>query len=254
MKVYPNFYESLKEANMRLRGTVVLYDGEPYYIYCVTDFEDGDYRAYMERLPDAKDQYMSFDTAGTQGPPCTFMDYKDASIHKAMEDWWAVYPSWKDRLIRRKFNSPLFNKFRPFPLGMYAMQGSTLYLERTPNRKSEQGLTQNMVVGTKIKLTDMQPTAGYVSMYRFEMRQAILGVTPTVEEALSAVLNGPVGTCVPFHRHFAFISGPAKSLFLVYKASIVGKIEYDKILLDPEYSYAREVIQDLNIFGEVKCL
>ena len=48
---YPNFYENLSEANKRLHGTVVLYDGHPYYILAISNhFTDGIMRVYMEPL------------------------------------------------------------------------------------------------------------------------------------------------------------------------------------------------------------
>jgi hypothetical protein len=43
-------------------------------------------------------------------------------------------------ILRKQMNSPLFNKFRPYPLGMCNTKGQrAYYLERQPNRKTEQG-------------------------------------------------------------------------------------------------------------------
>ena len=44
-----NFYENLEEAQRRLRGTVVMYDGIPHYVLAITDHQSGGiFRVYMQ--------------------------------------------------------------------------------------------------------------------------------------------------------------------------------------------------------------
>src|SRR3546814_9940131 len=50
MVKYTNFYETVKEADMRLRHTLVMYDGEPYYVLLIPDHKkDGVFRIYMDK-------------------------------------------------------------------------------------------------------------------------------------------------------------------------------------------------------------
>src|SRR3546814_5918592 len=50
MVKYTNFYETVKEADMRLRHTLVMYDGEPYYVLLISDHKkDGVFRIYMDK-------------------------------------------------------------------------------------------------------------------------------------------------------------------------------------------------------------
>src|SRR3546814_15988082 len=50
MVKYTNFDETVKEADMRLRHTLVMYDGEPYYVLLISDHKkDGVFRIYMDK-------------------------------------------------------------------------------------------------------------------------------------------------------------------------------------------------------------
>src|SRR3546814_20877703 len=42
-------------------------------------------------------------------------------------------------IIRKNMDSPLFNRFRPFPLGMCNLNGETYFLCRSPTRNTQQG-------------------------------------------------------------------------------------------------------------------
>ena len=51
MKEHVNFYENLKEARRRIADTVVMYEGIPHYVLCISDHKsDGIFRAYLEPL------------------------------------------------------------------------------------------------------------------------------------------------------------------------------------------------------------
>ena len=58
MASYLNFYETVTEANMRLRQTVVLYDNEPYHVLAISDHISkgeealkGEFRIYLAPFP-----------------------------------------------------------------------------------------------------------------------------------------------------------------------------------------------------------
>ena len=51
MANHKNFYETIKEARMRLAQTVVMYDGEPYYVLALDNHKsDGIFRVYLDKL------------------------------------------------------------------------------------------------------------------------------------------------------------------------------------------------------------
>jgi hypothetical protein len=51
---HKNFYENAKEANLRLRNTVVWYNGPgeqgPYFVMIITDHDGSDFKIYMKKL------------------------------------------------------------------------------------------------------------------------------------------------------------------------------------------------------------
>ena len=65
---HPNFYENLKEAQMRLLRTVVTYDNEPYYVGAITNhMKDGIFRVYLLPLATAAEhrKYIPGGSGGT---------------------------------------------------------------------------------------------------------------------------------------------------------------------------------------------
>jgi hypothetical protein len=49
MATHPNTFETVKEAMMRLRRTVVVYDGQPFVVLCITNHKaDGIFRIYLQ--------------------------------------------------------------------------------------------------------------------------------------------------------------------------------------------------------------
>jgi hypothetical protein len=71
-----------------------------------------------------------------------------AMLGAYLDQWIKDNPS--GGLRRKQMNSPKFNKFRPFELGMYWAGTKVYYVERQPTRRTEQGLTPNMLVTTRV--------------------------------------------------------------------------------------------------------
>lgn len=256
MANYTNFYETLKEALMRLRGTVVLYDGEPYEVFCIAAHKpDGIFRVYL--FPIGWDNPPKKPDMGYVG------SYEAAGVGPYLDEWMKANP--ESGMLRKMMNSPLFNKFRPYPLGMCNLKGrGAFYIERQPARKTEQGLTGSMLVETAVtaSMDDFDPTgkkrAGlyHISIFGPAFKSCVLGEYPSAHECLTN-LNDPkiVNNSAAFHRKFALVRGPIGMLFLAYKQEVVGLLtngNFSNLRLGREFQHTREVIEELNLFSAIQ--
>lgn len=243
---YPNFYQNLKEARARLNYTVVMYDGEPYRIAGIADHMGEIFRAYLVPVAQA-----SFNRIP---PP----HHEDADNFGSTMDDWMNDPKRGGSLgcIRKHLNSPHFNKFRPFELGMMNLQGATYYVERTPNRKMEQGLIPTMLTLHHITLDQNKPMRGAGQyLYTPQFRDCVLGDHPPADIALEAVLSKDIkNTAVAFHRNFAFIRGPLNIVFLAYKEDVIGVVpnnDFSVVRIDPKFEHVVEALRELTLFNAI---
>jgi hypothetical protein len=163
-------------------------------------------------------------------------------------------------VLRKMMNSPKFNRFRPFPLGMANIDGNVVYVERQPIRRGSQGLTEMMI---NQKLMVAPGADGRRVSYRTvelpsrELGWVIKGDYPDAAECVEA-LNDPdcTNTGAAFDRRFAFIRGPSNLLFFAYKADVIGVLptnSLDLVRINPEFNYTKEVVDGLGIFKEIYC-
>lgn len=244
---YPNFYENVKEANLRLRGTVVLYDGFPYYVAAIAGgHADGIFRVYMEPLGDK----MNCNSGNPM--PVTMYPVEHTAIMQFFDEWMKANPS---PIIRKQMNSPLFNKFRPFPLGMVNTDGRTYYTERQPTRKTEQGLTMSMIQESRINISEQGPGRGSVPFFSEVFRDAIIGVYPSPQECVNNLVDQNVmNDAVGFARHFALVRGPAQTIFLGHKSSVIGVLpdnNLSTVRLSKKAVHLKETVAELNLFNQI---
>ena len=248
MVALTNFYENLKEANMRLRGTIVLYDNIPCYVHGITNHkDDGIFRVYCE--PIGNPQGMSLQNA-PESIPFSLIPFESADCGKAMDLWLEKYPQYG--IMRKHMNSPAFNKFRPFPLGMINWKGRVYHLERQPVRQTFQGLSANMLSAYVINSRPEKTSAGGVSITSDMFRDMIMGVYPSKEEVLQKFEDENVtNEAIAFHRLCAIVKGPVGTRFLAYKNDVVGFLpnkDFTCLLLDKKFKFLKEAIDDLKIF------
>lgn len=251
MAKYINFYENIAEAQMRLRGTVVMYDGQPVHIWGIADHKgDGVFRAYVSPIED-----VNFAPAGN---PVNQIPANHPGFGPSMDTWMqspAVKALDKFRIQRKKLDSPLFDKFRPFPLGMMNNKGKAVYVERQPNRpKTEQGLIDLMLYTIPIELTPGR--SSHVDMYTKEFKHCILGEHPTPKEVLDGLTSDKyVNESVAFNRKFALLKGPIDLLFLNYKGDTIGVLpnsDFSKVVIGRNFHYLKEVVDELNLFSDIR--
>lgn len=261
MANYPNFYETLKEARMRLVNTVVLYDGDPYYIIAISNHkDDGIFRVYMDAVkPDGQLSFLKIGDC-----PYHWHDEPSVTVGDKMDEWLETTPGKTSNVVRKMINSPKFKKFRPFPLGMVNTEGTVVYTERSPARHTQQGLTSEMI---SPHMLCQSPTKKYktkfssvcdLSLSGGDMYYTYKGMYPTLDETLTALKDPSITNLgVGFDRHYAITRGPANMFFLAYKTDIVGLLpnrNAEVVLLTPEYFYLKEVIQESAFFNSVEVL
>lgn len=264
-----NFYETIKEARMRLQDTIVVYDGEPCYVYYIADDRpDGVFRMYLcpfnhphgllhrqIALPSHYDYAHEEDEDGYQSST-------SSAYTKALDDYVAQYP---DRFLRKKMNSPKFNKFRPFPLGMVNYDGGAYYVTRTPTRHTQQGLTESGVTSQYISLKVSQFKSGprssspRVHIYSSGFRDCIVGEYPSYTDSIANLLDPEVlNESVAFSREFAAALGPCGLVFIWYKQDCVGYVKanspHEALFLDNKFSYVKEAAEELGVFASVVVL
>lgn len=250
---YPNFYENLDEALRRLHSTFVVYDGEPYYIQAITNHrDDGIFRVYM--TPIVNGNYI---------PIMDNYNRADAALGLALDKWMDEGGPANEgvTLVRKRINSPKFNKFRPFKMGMCNFGGRVYYLERIPNRKMEQGMISSMVVETAVTANPRNaPNSGYggprnVDLWSQWFRNCVKGEYPDIDLCLESLLDRDVtNEAAAFSREFALVRGPLGTLFLAYKQDIIGTLpaaDLGNVVLGRDWGWTKEAVEDLGVFGNV---
>ena len=123
MSDYKNFYENQKEATMRLVSTIVCYDGIPCQVLAITAHKpDGIFRVYLDPIGQ--------EHGGPARPDIDGVPRDHTGLGAIMDNFMDKHPG--HLLMRKHMNSPAFNKYRPFPLGMLNVSGKTFYMERQP--------------------------------------------------------------------------------------------------------------------------
>lgn len=256
---HKNFYETPTEANLRLRGTIVLYEGEPYEVLCITDHKsDGIFRIYLEETGQGIKKMKVHTDINMPTRNISTDDHK--ALGKKMDEYLVIQDQVPGGTVLRKFMTASgFNKFRPFPLGMHNNDGGVSYLERGPLRSTPQGLTKQMIAARYHPITNNPggnnlPTS-HMDLTSAAMKATIKGEYPSFQECCTNLRDPECSnTGVGFRRDFALIRGPIETLFLAYKDKIVGVLPYgDHVLLRlaGDCAYTKEVTQELGIFQSI---
>lgn len=246
---YPNFFESQKEAYIRLNGTVVLLAGEPVEVVALSEhLKDGVVYAYVRPIGLTHEEMVN------RPNPTLGHNAHLPTVGITLDAWMQTNPS--GQLRRVPLGSPEFNKFRPYELGMYWDPPHVYYVERQPNRKTEQGLISTMLVTKKLALEEDKSITASVNMYGPEMYRCIKGEHPTPQRCIEALTcNKYANKAAAFHRHFALIRGPVDTLFLSYKTNTIGVLPHgdlSQVRLSRDFSYTREVVEELHLFNDIR--
>lgn len=254
---YPNFYETINEARMRLDETIVLYDGIPYHVLCVTDHKpDGIFRVYLDPVADDGKPFHR-----KTAVPYNWCDEPGMTKGQKMDEWLDSTTGKSSPILRKMMNSPKFNKFRPFPLGMLNCKGRAMYVERSPTRHTQQGLTGAGLNGLYFDVIDGSGSFSRpggqtdVSSTCPGLYSTIMGIYPDVDLTLTNLTDDSISnTSTAFHREFAIVRGPMNLLFLAYKGEVIGYLPYsntNEIKIGAKFSYVKEVVDELACFNKI---
>jgi hypothetical protein len=254
MKENINFYENIDEARLRLRNTLVTYDGEPYKVLAISGHnKDKIFRVYMRPTRNV------WDRKKWPGELMDTISSENNAFGPALDKWMESKAGEGTDIIRKMMNSPKFNKYRPFPLGMCNANNGCTYVERQPNRKVEQGLIQSMTVQTPVNMEmglSMGEQRHTVDIYLPDFGNCVAGDYPSPQICLNNMLDlNVINTAVGFHREFALVRGPMAMLFLAYRNNIIGLLpnsDFSVVRLGTEFTYTKEVVDELRLFNTIQ--
>jgi hypothetical protein len=180
-------YENAEEANFRLHGTIVLYDGEPVYISQVAhepDLPKGDiFRVYTQSLP----------VSNRRDP-------------------------------ERKYISSGKFDLAPFKMGFINLDGNVFYLSRTTARQNRQGLNDRTFEAAPLRNVPgvVAPSLGDLIRTK-EFYDTIKGRYPSMEDAMARLREEGVSG-VAISREYALVthSSLKELLFLFHRKTVVG--------------------------------
>lgn len=248
-----NFYENIAEALIRLKQTIVLYYGYPNYVHTIAKYgTDEILRVYMTPLEKMQDMPQA------DLPSNGMVPHGHDSMAKYMDQWMEQHPNW---IVRKMMNSPKFNRFRPFPIGMVNQGTRAVYCARQPARpKTEQGLIPSMLLNTPITVNPApRLSAGlshHVDCYNKSFKDAIVGDYPSPKVTLEGLKNpNHSNESVAFNREFALVKGPIDLMFLAYRDEIIGVLpngDFSSVRLGKEHKHCKEVTDELNLFYNIE--
>jgi hypothetical protein len=229
-----------------------MYDGEPYFIFAITNHKsDGIFRMYL--FPSG----LTYNDAVYKGVVPRVQDFgpSQAELGPYLDKW--IEEKKDTPVLRKMANSPKFNQFRPFPLGMLNWGGTAQYLERSPERRTQQGLIRTMVDSTVVSL-DGKVTRNYQgSLSGPEFYDCVKGTHPSAKECLDNLPDPEFSdlTSVAFHRYFAIARGPLGLYFLSYKGDVVGLVPQSKspeVELAKKFAYLKETVEETKQFTDIR--
>lgn len=252
---HPNFFENIDEAHIRLKNTVVMYDGKPSAVLALASHKDGIIRVYIREIGEEKAGSVlqgSIGWPGDIGDPIQRGQMLDAFIE--------ANPKWN--IQRKMMNSPKFNKFRPFNLGMMNYGDNVVFVERAPMRHTQQGLTSAHTMATRLTLVH-KPSRDRESfklnqgdVYKDYFRDCVLAQHPPAKDVIKNLQDESIANeGVAFDRNFAFVRGPVRTLYLAYKTDIIGHLplgDLSEVRIPRKHSHCKEAVEELKIFRNVK--
>lgn len=234
-------YETVEDATMRLRNTVVLYKGNPVFILEVRRGEGKDdiFRVLIQELPTARLGNIVFQGPGEVRPVLPG-DPFGAAINRPERK-----PDAPPEKKERKYISSKHFDIAPFPLGYVNQEkgNGVFYCSRMPNRMQKQGLCQENFKG-------VDNFGAPVQFGRFLQCKGVIdmvhGVYPSITEARKML--DEYGS-VAFDRHFCLMKDEVipELAFLYYKGSKVGMFRDDQVMLGNKYMCLRERLDEMEL-------
>lgn len=204
-------YESVDDARMRLRQTVVLYEGKPVLIRDIVRSDkpgDGIFRVLFDELPSTKRA-----------------------------------PAIPEEEPRRKYISSKYFDIAPFKMGYVNAPTGAFYCSRMPNRMQKQGLCGENFQG-RDNHGNVITFATFLSTK--EVPAMIRGDYPSFANAVRALAKAP---SVAFSRDFCVMKDEIlEELFHLYhKGKKVGVSLNGRITLGKNFLCLKESLEELGL-------
>lgn len=203
-------YENLEDARMRLRGTVVLYEGSPFYIRDVQrpqTKDDGIFRVVGNPLP-----LTGRETVDPEGEMRKFISSKNFDIGA-------------------------------FRMGYVNSPSGAFYCSRLPNRQQKQGLSGDTFSGrtnrgNAVPFTTFTSTKEVVNMVKNDY--------PSFDLAKRSLAKSPA---VAFSRDFCLERDEILEdlQHLYHKGSKVGAVLNGNIVLGNKFKCLKESLEELGV-------
>lgn len=205
-------YENLEDARMRLRGTVVLYSGEPFYVRDVQrpqTKEDGIFRVIGNLLP----------LTGREG-------FEEAA-----------------GVEMKKFISSKNFDIGAFRMGYVNSPNGAFYCSRLPNRQQKQGLSGDTFSG---KTNKGKPVPFTTFTTTKEVINMVKNDYPSFEVAKRALVKVPA---VAFSRDFCLEKDEIleELQHLYHKGTKVGAILGGNLVLGKKFTCLKESLEELGV-------
>ena len=224
-------YETMDDARLRLRSSVVLYRGAPVYIKDVVhgDGKAGDiFRVLFDELPLTGPGYDAPKKIRVGA-----LAQAAAMLEEKAED------------VKRKFISSKHFDIAPFSLGYVNCEKGAFFCSRMPGRVQKQGLcVENFKAltngGTPVDFGTFLKAKGVVDM--------VAGNYPTFEEAIRSLDKA---TSVAFNRNYCVMRDEVIPglIFLYHKGTKVGMYtaETDRVKLGTKFNCLKESLEEMKL-------
>lgn len=207
-------YETLEEITTRLKGSVVIYDGDPVYVVDVGQVGPGD----------------PADVARVYIAPLPILPGKE----------------YTKEMCERKFITSKKFDLRPFKMGFMNYEGEAVYLSRIPQRQYTQGLKNNTL---RAAMPSGKPFKGFGSVVTAQaFVDCIKGKYPSIQEAMRTGASS-----VALSRDFAFTRDEDLNLLILnYKDVKCGTKDMDSghevgFRLSPKFKFLKESLEQARI-------
>ncbi len=217
-------YDTLEEAQSRLKNTIIYYEDEPVYVRDIVDTRHGQ--------PYGRGQEDRF----------TLHYYTLGRDRKGGSDTLAN-PAFR----QNNFKLGYFNIGSGVPgtePGSEKLR--TGYLTRITTRRTKQGICQEnlMVVPTERDLGNLRFGDMHLSQ---PVKDMLTGTYMSPEAAASHVVDRGSFSAA-FHRHFAFSYDDFREdIVLLYRGHKIGFGDCEEITLGPQYKFCREAALEAGI-------
>lgn len=222
-------YETVHDAQMRLRHSIVLYKGEPVYIHEIQQGtgKDDIFRVLFDPLP------LTGAVQIARLPQFARDPFADA----------AVPPQPPAEKPERKYISSKYFDIAPFKLGYVNAKPGAFYCSRMPGRLQKQGLC-----GENFAAKD---NFGRVVSYQTfltcpDTPDMVMGKYPSFDKAIELLKKSPA---VAFAREFCLVKDEVipDLIYLYYKGAKVGMFNKNEVTLGTKFTCLKERLNEMNL-------